>query len=113
MLFVPPETPARNCVGVATFTEAVIGEIAMLIPVTGSVHVEEEAVEDAVAAVVVQEIAVLGAAYLWQETWPNTAITNAKIGRRLTAPLSLTCRTPICLGSMANALSSKANYIPS
>ena len=99
--------------GVATFTETVTGEMAMLIPVTGSVHVEEEAVDDAVAAVVVQEMAVLGAAYLWQETRPNAPISNAKIGKRLTAPLSLTCGTPIRLGSLANALSSKTNYIPS
>jgi hypothetical protein len=62
MPFVPPEMPAWNVIGVATVTDAVIGEIAMLIPVTGSVHVEEDVSVDVVAVVVVHVMAVLAGA---------------------------------------------------
>ena len=73
----------------------------MLIPVTGSVHEEEEALVDVVAAVVVQVMAVLGAEYLWHEARPNTPISDAKTGRRFTAPLSSISRMPIRSGSIA------------
>jgi hypothetical protein len=56
----PPETAAWNGVDVATITETLGGAIAMLIPVTGSVHEEEEVVVD-VEVVVVHVMAVLGA----------------------------------------------------
>jgi hypothetical protein len=46
---------------VTTFTEAVTGEIVIVIPVVGSVHVDEELAEDVVEVVVVQVMAVLGA----------------------------------------------------
>jgi hypothetical protein len=42
-----------------TFTETVTGETAMLIPVSGSKHVEDDEEEDVVAVVVVHVIAVL------------------------------------------------------
>ena len=63
----------------------------MVIPVVGSVHEEEEVVVDVVEVVVVHVMAVLaGAALWWQETRANKPKNNAKIGRRLTAPLPLT-----------------------
>jgi len=69
--------------------------MAMVIPVVGSVHEEDEVVVDVVEVVVVHVIAVLaGAAYLWQETRANTPTNKPKIGRRLTAPLPLTLHMP-------------------
>jgi hypothetical protein len=113
MLFVPPETPARNWVAVATVTETVGGAIAMLIPVVGSVH-EEEAVVDVVEVVVVHVIAVLEVvAALWHEIRLKAPISKTKIGRRLTAPLSLILRMPIHSGSVAISLQKNANYISS
>ena len=58
-LLVPPETAARNCCVVTTFTDAVTGAIVMTSPVVGSLHDDEEVAEDVVAVVVVQVIAVL------------------------------------------------------
>ena len=75
----------------------------MLIPVTGSVHEEEEALVDVVAAVVVQVMAVLVAADLLHDARPNTPMSNAKTGRRFTAPLSSISRMPIRSGSIANS----------
>jgi len=66
----------------------VTGEIAMLMPVVGSVQEEEEALVAVVAVVVVQVMAVLGAVYLWHDARANTPTNNAKNGKRLTAPLS-------------------------
>jgi len=62
--------------------------MAMLMPVVGSVQKEDEVLDDAVAAVVVQVMAVLGAVYLWHDARANTPTSNAKNGKRLTAPLS-------------------------
>ena len=67
----------------------------MLMPVVGSVQEEEDAFVDVVAVVVVQVIAVLGAVYLWHDARANTPTSNAKNGKRFTAPLSLTSRRPI------------------
>ena len=67
----------------------------MLMPVVGSVQEEEDAFVDVVAVVVVQVIAVLGAVYLWHDARANTPTSNAKNGKRFTAPLSLTSRLPI------------------
>jgi hypothetical protein len=86
-------------VGVATVTETVVGEMAMVIPVVGSVHEEEEVVVEVVEVVVVHVMAVLaGAAYLWQESRLNTPKNNAKIGRRLTAALPLRLHMPVYRG---------------
>lgn len=85
-------------------TVAVTGEIAMLIPVVGSVQDEDEEFDDVVAVVVVQVMAVLAGAALWQEISPNAPISNAKNGRRLTAPLSSTSSMPIRSGSIAISL---------
>jgi hypothetical protein len=105
MKFVPPETATRNCVLVATFTEVVAGEIVTVIPVTGSVHEEEEVVVEVVEVVVVHTTAVLtGAAYLWHEIRLNRLIMSAKTGRRFTAPLSLASCMPIYCGSVATLL---------
>jgi hypothetical protein len=104
MVFVPPETPAWNCCGVATVTDAVTGEIAMLMPVVGSVQEEEEALVAVVEVVVVQVTAVLGAVYLWHDARANTPTSNAKNGKRFTAPLSLTSRRPIRSRSIASSL---------
>jgi hypothetical protein len=82
----------------------VTGEIAMLMPVVGSVHEEEEALVAVVEVVVVQVIAVLGAVYLWHDARANTPTSNAKNGKRLTAPLSLTSRRPIRPESIAISL---------
>ena len=60
--FVPPEAVAENCVEVTTFTEMVTGEMVTEIPVTGSVHEEDEEELEVVAVVVVQVTAVLAAA---------------------------------------------------
>jgi len=76
----------------------------MLIPVTGSVHVEEEAFDDVVAVVVVQVMAVVAGAAWWHETKPNAPINRAKTGRRLTAPLSSTSRIPMQYSSVAKSL---------
>jgi len=85
----------------------------MLMPVVGSVHEEEEALVDVVEVVVVQVMAVLGAVYLWHETRANTPISNAKNGKRLTAPLSLTSRMPIRSSLIAISLPEGADYISS
>jgi hypothetical protein len=98
MEFVPPETLAKNRVVVSTFRETVAGVIVTVIEVMGSVQELAEVVVDVVAAVVVHVMAVLGAAYLWHETRLNAPISNAKIGRRLTAPLSSTSQMPIRCG---------------
>ena len=111
MLFVPPETPAKNCCGVATVTEAATGEMAMVIPVTGSMHEEEEAFDDVLAAVVVQVMAVLGAVYLWHETRLNAPMSNARTGRLLTAPLSLVPHMPIRCGSVAISLPMRTRFL--
>lgn len=58
---VPPEAAPKNCVEETTFTEIVTGEMVTEIPVTGSVHEEEEDELEVVASVVVQTIAVLAA----------------------------------------------------
>jgi hypothetical protein len=58
-LFVPPDTNAVNCALVTTFRETVTGEMVTVIPVTGSVHEEEEDVEVVVEVVVVHVTAVL------------------------------------------------------
>jgi hypothetical protein len=63
------------------------------------VHEEEEVVVDVVEVVVVHVIAVLaGAALWWQERRLNTPKNNAKIGRRITAPLPLTLYMPVYCG---------------
>jgi hypothetical protein len=104
IVLVPPETPAINCCGVATVTDAVTGEMAMLIPVAGSVHEDEDALVDVVAAVVVQVMAVLGAVYLWHDARANTPTSTAKNRKRFTAPLSLTSHMPIRSRSIAISL---------
>jgi hypothetical protein len=63
----------------------VTGEIVTEIPVTGSVHEEEDAAVEVVAAVVVQVTAVLGAAE-WHEASPNIARVIMNRERRFTAP---------------------------
>jgi len=84
---VPPETEARNWADVTTFTDAVAGEIVMLIFVTGSVQVEvEDEVE--VPLVVVHVMAVLGAAALWQEVSAARATSGTRNGRSFTAMLA-------------------------
>ena len=89
----------------------VVGEIAMLIPVVGSVHEEDEVVVEVAEVVVVHVMAVLVVgAYFLHETRLNNPISNAKIERRLTAPLSLTSHMPIHCGSVATALQKNANY---
>jgi hypothetical protein len=111
MLFVPPETLFRNCVFVATFRETAAGAIETVIPVTGSVHDEKEEV---VEVVVVHVMAVLGVGAVWRhETRLNTPMSNAKTGRRLTAPLSLPSPMPIHFGSVATPLQKSADYISS
>jgi len=97
MEFVPPDTLAKNRVVVSTFREMVAGSIVTVIAVVGSVHEFVEVVVD-VVAVVVQVMAVLGAAYLWHETRLSAPTRIAKIGRRLTAPLSSNSRMPIRFG---------------
>jgi hypothetical protein len=109
--FVPPETFAKNVAVCSTFTEAVAGKIVTVIPVTGFVHELVEAVVDVATAVVVHVMAVLGAAYLWHDTRVNTPISNAKTGRRLTAPLSSTSHMPIHRGLAATSLPKSAYYI--
>jgi hypothetical protein len=71
---------------VATFTEAVAGEIVTLIFVAGSVQVEVEVVEELVEVEVVHVTAVLGALYP-QEVRQKRATGKAKNRRRFTAPL--------------------------
>jgi hypothetical protein len=106
--------------------ETVAGEIATLIPVTGSLHAEDDEDEVDVLVVpfvvlveevdVVHVMAVLVVVLLlllWQETRVNTPTSNAKTGRRLTAPLSLCLNMPIDCGSVANSLPKSANYISS
>src|ERR1700682_375342 len=106
MLFVPPEMPFWNGVDVATVTETVVGEIAMLMPVVGSVHEEDDVVVDVVEVVVVHVMAVLGVvgADLRHETRVNVPMNNAKIQKPLTAPLSFTSHMPIYCGSVATSL---------
>jgi hypothetical protein len=78
----------ENCSSVATFTEAVAGEIVTLIFVTGSVHVDVEVVDDEVEDVVVQVTAVLAGAAP-QEVRLNAATSKiARTMKRFTAPLS-------------------------
>ena len=84
----------------------------MLIPVTGSVHVEEEALDDVVDVVVVQVMAVVAGAVWWHETKPNAPINRTKTGRRFTAPLSSTLRILMQSVSVAKSLQKNANYIP-
>src|SRR6266853_5403953 len=85
----------------------------MLIPVVGSVHVEKEVVVDVPEVVVVHVMAVLTGAALWHETRPMAPMRNAKIGRRLTAPLPLTSHMPIHCSSAAMSFQKSANYISS
>ena len=89
-LLVPPLICAEKGVGTTASTpiDTVVGEMAMVIPVTGSVHVEEEEEDAVVAVVVVHEIAVLTGAWPPHEDRSNRAIINARNRRRLTAPLS-------------------------
>jgi hypothetical protein len=91
----------------------VAGEIVIVIPVVGSVHDEDEEVVEVVDVVVVQLMAVLGAAALWHETSPMAPMRNARIGRRLTAPLSLTPQMPNHCSSAAMSFQKSANYISS
>jgi len=91
----------------------VVGEIEMLIPVVGSVHVEKEVVVDVPEVVVVHVMAVLGGAALWHETRPMAPMSIAKVGRRLTAPLSLTSHMPIHCSSDAMSFQKSANYVSS
>jgi hypothetical protein len=112
MEFVPPDTLAKNRVVVSTFREMVAGSIVTVIPVVGSVQEFVEIVVD-VVAVVVQVMAVLGAAYLWHETRLSAPTSIAKIGRRLTAPLSSNSHMPIRCGSVATSIPKSANYISS
>ena len=86
-----------------------VGEIAIVIPVVGSVHEEEEVVVDVVEVVVVHVMAVLAGAAWWQETRANTLTNMAKIGRRLTTPLPLTFHMPIYCGSVSTLLQKCAN----
>ena len=74
-----------------------VGEIAMLIPVVGSVHEEDEVVVDVVEVEVVHVMAVLGVVGvdLRHETRLNAPMNNAKIQKPLTAPLSFTSHMPI------------------
>lgn len=87
--------------------------MVIAIPVVGSVHDEEEEVVDVVAEVVVQVMAVLGAAALWHESRPMAPMNNAQIGRRLTAPLSVTSHMPIRCSGVAMSFQKSANYISS
>jgi hypothetical protein len=78
-LLVPPDRNAENCCVVTTFTEAVAGEIVMLIFVVGSVQVDAEVDDDEVEVLVVQVTAVLtGAAP--QDVSPRRA--SARMARR-------------------------------
>ena len=67
---------------VATLTVAVAGAIVTLIFVTGSVQVDIEDVVEEVEVVVVQVIAVLGAADLWQEVKPKRATQMDKTKKK-------------------------------
>ena|SRR5260370_84510 len=87
--------------------------MVIVIPVVGSVHDEEEEVVDVVEVVVVQVMAVLTGAALWHETRPMAPKSNAQIGRRLTAPLSLTSHMLIHCSSAAMSFQKSANYISS
>src|ERR1700730_10979588 len=84
--FVPPVMESKNCWVVTTFTETVAGAIVTLMFVTGSVHVDGEAVAGDVEVEVVQVAAVLGAAYCLHAVRPKRMMSGAKYGRRLTAP---------------------------
>jgi hypothetical protein len=78
--------------------------------VVGSVHEEEEVVVEVVEVVVVHVMAVLaGGAYLLQETTPNKLQNNAKIVRRLTAPLPLKSHMLISCCSVSILLQICAN----
>jgi hypothetical protein len=104
MELVPPETNAENWVVVTIFTETVAGDIVTEIPVTGSVHVEEDDELEVVEVVVVQVTAVLVAAVLLQETEPRTARTDAMSESRFTAPLFSLTRALILGGSIPGIL---------
>src|SRR6202142_4028508 len=124
-VLVPPESPAWNCRLVATLTETMEGEMATLIPVTGSLQAAEEVdvVDEVVVpfvvfveeVVVVHTMAVLEVVLLPppHEARLNMPMSNANIGRRFTAPLSLTLNMPMDCGSVGNYAPKSANYIGS
>lgn len=105
-------------------TETIEGEMATLIPVTGSLQAAEEVdvVDEVVVpfVVLVEEVVVVHTMAVLEVLLPpphearlNIPISNANIGRRFTAPLSLTLNMPMDCGSVANSLPKSANYIAS
>jgi hypothetical protein len=83
---VPPWIESRKGWLVATFTEIVTGEMVTLMPVTGSVQVDEEVLLEVVEVLVMHVTAVL-AGVEPQEPRPNRSMSKTIKSRRFTAPL--------------------------
>lgn len=100
---------SRNGWLVATFTEIVTGEMVTLMPVTGSVQVDEEVLLDAVEVLVTHVTAVLAGAEP-QEARPNRAMSKAKKSRCFTAPLDSLFEIPGTFGCVSILIPKTTEY---